>query len=84
MALLFGAIADDLTGGLELAAMLRAQGIGRAFVSDPALIESSPQTERSSLRCARAARGRFSSNIARPSIRPTKAISAPAPMSCAT
>jgi 3-dehydrotetronate 4-kinase len=34
MGLLFGAIADDLTGGLELAAMLRAEGIGCDFVSD--------------------------------------------------
>src|ERR1700722_18924121 len=34
MGLLFGAIADDLTGGLELAAMLRAEGVGCDFVSD--------------------------------------------------
>jgi uncharacterized protein YgbK (DUF1537 family) len=45
MALLFGAIADDLTGGLEVAAMLRAQGVSCDFVNDPALIESSSQTE---------------------------------------
>ena len=44
MALLFGAIADDLTGGLEVAAMLRAQGVGCDFVSDPSEIGSS-QTE---------------------------------------
>ena len=38
MSLIFGAIADDLTGGLELAAMLRAGGVACDFVSDPSLI----------------------------------------------
>ncbi|WP_439496343.1 3-oxo-tetronate kinase [Bosea sp. (in: a-proteobacteria)] len=36
MALVFGAIADDLTGGLELAAMLCAQGVACEFVTDAA------------------------------------------------
>jgi uncharacterized protein YgbK (DUF1537 family) len=39
MRLLFGAIADDLTGGLELAGMIRAEGISCDFVTDPALFE---------------------------------------------
>ena len=38
MALLFGGIADDLTGGLELASMLRAAGVACEFVSDPAAL----------------------------------------------
>jgi len=33
MSLLFGAIADDLTGGLELAAMLRAEGVTCEFLT---------------------------------------------------
>lgn len=33
MSLIFGAIADDLTGGLELAAMLRAQEVDCAFTT---------------------------------------------------
>jgi uncharacterized protein YgbK (DUF1537 family) len=36
MTLLFGALADDLTGGMELAAMLVAQGVRCGFVTDPA------------------------------------------------
>jgi 3-dehydrotetronate 4-kinase len=40
MSLLFGAIADDLTGGLELAAMLCANGVRCDLVSDPRLAES--------------------------------------------
>jgi len=35
MALLFGALADDLTGGMELAAMLVAQGVRCGFVTRP-------------------------------------------------
>ena len=35
MTLLFGALADDLTGGMELAAMLVAQGMRCGFVTDP-------------------------------------------------
>jgi uncharacterized protein YgbK (DUF1537 family) len=45
MSLVFGAVADDLTGGLELAAMIRAGGVPCAFVtelpdtvSDPAIV----------------------------------------------
>jgi 3-dehydrotetronate 4-kinase len=38
MAIAFGAIADDLTGGMELAAMLTAGGARCAFVTDPARI----------------------------------------------
>ena len=34
MSLIFGAIADDLTGGLELAAMIRAGGVPCAFATD--------------------------------------------------
>lgn len=35
MSLTFGAIADDLTGGLELAAMLTAGGVACDFVTEP-------------------------------------------------
>ena len=35
MALLFGALADDLTGGMELAAMLVAHGVRCGFVTRP-------------------------------------------------
>lgn len=35
---IFGVIADDLTGGMETAAMLIAQGIDCAFVTDPELV----------------------------------------------
>ena len=45
MSLLFGAIADDLTGGLELAAMLRAQGVGCDFVSDPQALDPASEAE---------------------------------------
>ena len=45
MALLFGAIADDLTGGLELAAMLRAHGVGCDFVSDPDALDPASEAE---------------------------------------
>src|SRR4051812_42410757 len=45
MSLLFGAIADDLTGGLELAGMIRAAGISCDFVSDPALFDRSSESE---------------------------------------
>jgi uncharacterized protein YgbK (DUF1537 family) len=45
MSLLFGAIADDLTGGLELAAMLRAEGVGCDFVSDTDALDSSIDSE---------------------------------------
>lgn len=45
MTLLFGAIADDLTGGLELAAMLRAGGIACDFVTDPALLDAASGTD---------------------------------------
>lgn len=40
MAPVFGAIADDLTGGMELAAMLTAGGVECAFVTDPELVET--------------------------------------------
>ncbi|MES2532753.1 MAG: 3-oxo-tetronate kinase [Pseudomonadota bacterium] len=40
MTLLFGALADDLTGGMELAAMLVAQGVRCGFVTDPAAVDS--------------------------------------------
>jgi 3-dehydrotetronate 4-kinase len=40
MSLLFGAIADDLTGGVELAAMLTAGGMRTLLVTDPALVPS--------------------------------------------
>ncbi|MDB5819055.1 MAG: serine kinase [Rhizobacter sp.] len=36
MSLIFGALADDLTGGMELAAMLVSQGVRCGFVTDPA------------------------------------------------
>jgi 3-dehydrotetronate 4-kinase len=45
MSLLFGAIADDLTGGLEVAAMLRAEGVGCDFVSDTKALDSSSNSE---------------------------------------
>lgn len=45
MTLLFAAIADDLTGGLELAAMLRAHDIGCDFVSDPDALDASSESE---------------------------------------
>jgi len=45
MSLLFGAIADDLTGGLELAGMIRAGGISCDFVSDPSLFDRSSEAE---------------------------------------
>ena len=35
MSLIFGAVADDLTGGLELAAMLVAEGVPCAFATTP-------------------------------------------------
>jgi uncharacterized protein YgbK (DUF1537 family) len=38
MSLIFGALADDLTGGMELAAMLVSQGIRCGFVTDPARV----------------------------------------------
>jgi 3-dehydrotetronate 4-kinase len=47
MGLLFGAIADDLTGGLELAAMLRAEGVGCDFVSDTDALD--PLTDREAI-----------------------------------
>ncbi|MHC2156174.1 uncharacterized protein YgbK (DUF1537 family) [Bradyrhizobium diazoefficiens] len=34
----FGVVADDLTGGMETAAMLIAAGIDCAFVTDPELV----------------------------------------------
>jgi uncharacterized protein YgbK (DUF1537 family) len=40
MTLLFGALADDLTGGMELAAMLVAQGVRCGFVTDPEAVAS--------------------------------------------
>jgi uncharacterized protein YgbK (DUF1537 family) len=40
MALLFGALADDLTGGMEVAAMLTAGGVRCAFVGDVAKLDS--------------------------------------------
>ncbi len=40
MTLLFGALADDLTGGMELAAMLVAQGVRCGFTTDPAAAAS--------------------------------------------
>lgn len=42
MALLFGALADDLTGGMELAAMLVAQGVRCGFVTRPEGVASLP------------------------------------------
>jgi 3-dehydrotetronate 4-kinase len=45
MSLIFGAIADDLTGGLELAAMLRAQGVACDFVTDSSLISANSHFE---------------------------------------
>jgi uncharacterized protein YgbK (DUF1537 family) len=42
MSLVFGAIADDLTGGLELAAMIRAGGVACAFVTDVSDAVSDP------------------------------------------
>ncbi|WP_439409080.1 3-oxo-tetronate kinase [Bradyrhizobium sp. DASA03076] len=38
--LIFGVVADDLTGGMETAAMLVAAGIECGFVTDPALVGS--------------------------------------------
>ena len=35
--LIFGVVADDLTGGMETAAMLVAAGIECGFVTDPDL-----------------------------------------------
>lgn len=37
---IFGVVADDLTGGMETAAMLIAQGVNCAFVTDPDAVES--------------------------------------------
>jgi uncharacterized protein YgbK (DUF1537 family) len=45
MSLLFGAIADDLTGGLELAGMIRAEGISCDFVTDPSLFNRSSESK---------------------------------------
>lgn len=42
MALLFGALADDLTGGMELAAMLVAHGVRCGFVTRPEGVASLP------------------------------------------
>ncbi len=42
MALLFGALADDLTGGMELAAMLVAQGVRCGFVTRPEGVAALP------------------------------------------
>lgn len=42
MALLFGALADDLTGGMELAAMLVAQGVRCGFVTHPSELDALP------------------------------------------
>ncbi len=59
MGLLFGAIADDLTGGLELAAMLRAEGIGCDFVSDTDALDplSAPEAIVVALRTRVASKG---------------------------
>jgi 3-dehydrotetronate 4-kinase len=38
VSLVFGAIADDLTGGCELASMLRAQGVRCDLVTDPSIL----------------------------------------------
>lgn len=40
MKLLFGALADDFTGGMELAAMLTAQGVRCGFVTHPESVAS--------------------------------------------
>ncbi|MGN7292546.1 3-oxo-tetronate kinase [Rhizobium sp. SAFR-030] len=37
---IFGVVADDLTGGMETAAMLVAQGVNCAFVTDPDAVAS--------------------------------------------
>lgn len=42
---LFGVVADDLTGGMETASMLVAQGVGLAFVTRPEVVAAvAPQT----------------------------------------
>ncbi|WP_043115371.1 four-carbon acid sugar kinase family protein, partial [Pseudacidovorax intermedius] len=43
MALLLGALADDLTGGMELAAMLVAQGVRCGFVTHPSALDALPR-----------------------------------------
>ncbi|MFB9948593.1 3-oxo-tetronate kinase [Rhizobium puerariae] len=40
-----GVLADDLTGGMETAAMLVAEGIDCAFVTDPDMVEASGPAE---------------------------------------
>ena len=42
MTAVFGVVADDLTGGMETAAMLVAQGIPCGFVTDPAALADLP------------------------------------------
>jgi len=39
----FGVVADDLTGGMETAAMLVAQGVDCGFVTDPAALAQEPE-----------------------------------------
>ena len=43
MALVFGALADDLTGGMELAAMLVAQGVPCGFATRPEDVAAAAQ-----------------------------------------
>lgn len=45
MTLIFGAIADDLTGGMELAAMLVGQGVRCGFVTDIAELKNTQDCE---------------------------------------
>lgn len=42
---IFGALADDLTGGLELASMLAGGGVDCAFVTTPALVSANSRAE---------------------------------------
>lgn len=44
MGVRFGAIADDVTGGVELAALMTAAGVTCDFVTDPALVRAGPET----------------------------------------
>lgn len=43
MGVRFGAIADDVTGGVELAALMAAAGVACDFVTDPGLVRSGPE-----------------------------------------
>jgi uncharacterized protein YgbK (DUF1537 family) len=43
MSVRFGAIADDVTGGVELAALMTAAGVACDFVTDPALVRDGPE-----------------------------------------